>query len=270
MFKWIVHQSRTWMLVSLFTLFSLSFWVLFSQPAQAGKTMKSLVFDGSSSTVEVATIYETSYAAQKGVMKSLKVSSKLMKKAPGFKGFFMLQNQNGKEVITVSQWQDLASYQAYTPTPLAASEATSSVAAPPAPTRSLVFEVAGIQPSIPGTTPALRGKEAVVQVAQFTARQPEAQAQVLTQVKEMIPALLEKQPIPQSALLLKGLDNGEVALLTNWNCSALFEDVGKPATIEPNNDLIALADSEQQFYNVVTIIPAEVKKAKDKSDKLDD
>jgi hypothetical protein len=45
----------------------------------------------------------------------------------------------------------------------------------------------------------------------------------------------------------------------------MFEDVGKPKAIAVSSDSEAIADSEQNLYNVITIIPAEVKK--DKSDK---
>lgn len=262
---WIVDRSKILILASLLMLL----WMIFPQSAQAGKAMKALAFDGASGTVEVAAIYETSYAAQKGVMKSLKPSSKLMKKALGFKGTIILRSQDGKQVITLSQWQDLASYQAYTSVAVADSSTAASAPVPPAPTHTFTFEVAATQTSINGATPALRGKEAVVQVAQFTAKQPDSQSQLLAQVQEMIPALLQKQPIPQSVVLLKKLDSGDVALLTNWNCSALFEDVGKPAAIKPSNALIAIADIEQQLYNVVNIIPAELQKAGDQENKFD-
>lgn len=252
-------------------LLGLGLWALFSPPAQAGKAMKALAFDAGSGTVEIATIYETSYAAQKSVMKSLKVGSKAMKKAPGFKGSSMLQSQDGKQVIAFSQWQDLASYQAYTPALTAdSSKAVTSATSPasPTPARTLTFEVVTAQTAIAGATPALRGKEAVIQLAQFTPKDPEARSPLLTKVAAMIPALLQKQPIPQSVLLLKGVASDDVALLINWNCSALFEDVGQPTAIEPSSDLMALADNKQQLLNVVNIIPAEVKQ--DQVDKFED
>lgn len=227
----------------------------FSSPAKAGGN-KALEFDAASGTVEVAAIYETSFTTQKSVGKSLKVSSKLMKKAPGFKGFSMLQSQDGTQIIVFSQWQDLASYQAFDPNSTTTSISPST---PPAPTSSLIFEVVSVQTGIKGATPALRGKEAVVQFSQFTAKNPDERSQILTQIQEMIPHLIAKQPIPQSILLLKGVENQQIALLTNWNCSALFPDVGEPVAIEPSTDLVALANNEQHLYNVINIIPAEVK-----------
>ncbi|OKH30767.1 hypothetical protein NIES2119_30220 [[Phormidium ambiguum] IAM M-71] len=238
-------------------LLMLGFSLTFPSSAQAG-TGKALEFATASSSVEVATIYETSFTTQKSVGKSLKVGSKLMKKAPGFQGFSMWQSQDGTQLVVFSQWQDLASYQAYAPNLTAVSSKTTA-ATPPTPTSTLIFEVVSVQPGIKGATPALRGKEAVVQLTQFIAKNSEDRSQILTQVTNMIPELLEKQPIPQSVMLLKGVETEQVALLTNWNCSALFADVGEPVAIEPSSDLVALADNEHHLYNVVTIVPAEVK-----------
>ena len=43
----------------------------------------------------------------------------------------------------------------------------------------------------------------------------------------------------------------------------MFEDLGKPSEIPLNDDLTATSDVYQQFYDVATIIPAEVEKPKD-------
>lgn len=254
MFKQVINQSKILIITCWLTL---GIFLAFPSSAQAGNG-KALEFAAASGTVEVAAIYETSFTTQKSVGKSLKVSSKLMKKAPGFQGFSMWQSQDGTQLIVFSQWQDLASYQAFAPNLTAVSSKTTA-ATPPTPTSTLIFEVVSVQPGIKGATPALRGKEAVVQLTRFTAKNPEDRSQILTQVQDMIPNLLEKQPIPQSVMLLKGVETEQVALLTNWNCSALFADLGEPVAIEPSSDLVALADNEQHLYNVVTIVPAEVK-----------
>ncbi len=235
----------------------------FPSPTQAGKVMSSLKFDTSSGVVEVLTIYETSYSMQKSIMKSLKVNNKLIKKAAGFKGFSLLQSQDGKQVITISQWQDLASYQAYTPPSTIDPSKATEIALPPAPNKTLIFEVVSAQTAIAGATPALRGKEAVVRLTQLALKNPETRSQVLNQVEEIIPSILQNQPIPQSVILLKELDSGDLTLMTNWNCSAMFEDVGKPEAIALSNDLTELVDSKQSLYNATIIVPAEVKKDKE-------
>gem|GEM_PF-1676232 len=267
MLKLAIAYLRVFLRASLiFCLLGCPILLTFDSPVQAGKFMASLVFDTANDPVEVAAIYETSYSTQKAIMKSLKISNKLMKKATGFKGFSLLQSQDGKQIIVLSQWQDLPSYQAYVP-PLVADSSNSKnaegLAAPPAPSQTLVFTVANAQTAIAGATPALRGKEAVVRLTQLAPKNPEMRSQVLTSIEDMVPSILQNQPIPQSVLLLKSLDSDDLALMTNWNCSAMFEDVGKPEAIALSNDLTELVDNEQNIYNVTTIIPAEVKKNKE-------
>lgn len=256
MFKRFLSRTKSWALAGLLVL---SLWVMVAQPAKAGKVAKALTFDETGHSIEVLAVYETSYAAQKSLMKSLKLPIKQMKKAAGFQGGSMLQSQDGKQVIALSQWQDLASYQAYQPSP-PANDSASPAATPAAPTQTLVFEMVTAQPFIPGITPALRGKEAVVQLVQLTPKEAEMQLQLLAQVKAILPQLLEQQPIPQSSLLFKGVDHDAIAFMMNWNCSAMFEDVGQPGAIALPADLTDLADSTQQLYTVATIIPAEVEK----------
>ena len=266
MLKLAIAYLRVFLRASLiFCLLSCPILLTFDSPVQAGKFMASLVFDTASNPVEVAAIYETSYSMQKTLVKSLKVSNKLMKKATGFKGFSLLQSQDGKQIVALSQWQDLPSYQAYVP-PLAAdfskSKSAEGLAAPPAPSQTLIFEVVNAQTAIAGATPALRGKEAVVRLTQLAPKSPEMRSQVLTSMEEMVPSILQNQPIPQSVILLKSLDSDDLVLMTNWNCSAMFEDVGKPEAIALSSDLTELVDNKQNIYNVTSIIPAEVKKAK--------
>ena len=253
---------KTFVTLSLFCLILLTA----VSPAQAGKFMSSLVFEQTNDTVAVAAIYESSYTAQKTLVKSLKISNKLMKKALGFKGFALLQSQDGKKVIALSQWQDLDSYQAYVPSASGfKSKSSETASAPPEPTQTLIYAVDSAQTAIADAIPALRGKEAVVRWTHFTPKNisdPEMRSQVLAGATEILPSLLENQPIPQSVLLLKGLENDDLAIMTNWNCSAMFEDVGKPEAIAISDDLAALADSDSNIYDVITLMPAPVKKEK--------
>lgn len=230
----------------------------------AAKPIKSIPFNLSSGAANVATIYDTSLATQKAVVKSIKSSKALLKKAPGFEGLSVLKSEDGSKVIFLSQWQDLASFQTYNAQPTAdkssQSNGTTAVATPP---RVVVFEIAKVQ-AREGATPALRGKEAVVQLSEFRLKNPAEQSQVIAQVEKMMPGILQKQPAPQSTILLRSTDNTEVALLANWNCSADFEDIGQPATFEPPNaDLVALADNEQHRYDVVQLMAVKAKKPKD-------
>ncbi|MDX2097105.1 MAG: hypothetical protein SFW36_04960 [Leptolyngbyaceae cyanobacterium bins.59] len=253
---------------ALFCLPLLLACLIFPGNVYAAKKPKALIFD-QPGRMEVAVVYETAFATQKGTVKALKLVSKSMKKAMGFQGSATLKSQDGKQVIVLSQWQDAASYQTYATTAATTasktsipSETTPGMTTPPVPARTLVLQLEKAQPSIAGTIPALRGKEAVVHLSRWTAKSPEFQPEVLAQVEAMIPSLLATQPVPQSVLLLKAIETGEVALWRNWNCSALFEDVGVPTALIPDKALAALADSEQLLYDVVNLIPVEEKKVK--------
>ncbi|MDX2255452.1 MAG: hypothetical protein NW214_08050 [Pseudanabaenaceae cyanobacterium bins.39] len=245
-----------------------------AEEVQAGKFMVAMPFATTDELVEVS-VYESMPATQKTLMKSLKINNKLTKKAAGFKGLSILQSQDGKQVIMLSQWQDQASYDSYGSSQAKAKPQESEyenfknskpnskpMMAPPEPSQVMAFKVIEAQTSFTGATPALRGKEAVVRWLQLTPKDKVDPSQLQTDIKELIPSILENQPIPQSTVLLQNLDNNDLALITNWNCSAMFEDVGKPQAIALNDALAEAADSTQDLYNVITIIPAELKKTK--------
>lgn len=270
--------------VSRSKTFILSFVVLLSviigypNAAQADKVPSSFKFDASSSAVNVANIYETTLETQKGVIKSLK-SSKALKKAPGFNSLSILKSEDGSRVVTLAQWQDLASYQAYTTPPVddSTSKEEKDTAKSKkekdkkeiaiAPTKTLVLQIGKTQAAVEGATPAIRGKEAVVELSEFTLKSPGDQSTVLSSVEGMFPSILEKQPAPQSVVLLKSVDNAEIALMANWNCSTSFEDLGKPAAFEQPVDIASLADNDQRLYDVVKIISVLPPKADKKTEK---
>jgi heme-degrading monooxygenase HmoA len=249
---------------------------LTASPAQADKVIKSMVFAEESDRIEVLTLYETPAMTQKLIAKSLKITNKPMKKAMGFQGLATLQSQDGTQLASFSQWDDLESYQAYAESltttydkayskPQSSGYGGSSSYTPPEPTQTLVLKIIDAQTSVEGATPAIRGREPVVQLVQFTAKTPDAQPQILERLQALIPDLLQQQPIPQSILLLKNPEvGGDYSLLRIWNCSALFEDVGQPTEIALEEDLLALTESEQHLYDIFTILPAPPKKAKDK------
>lgn len=264
----------------------LSVLVGYPNAAQADKVPSSFKFDGSSNAVNVANFYDTTLETQKGVIKSLK-SSKSMKKAPGFNSLSILKSEDGSRVVTLAQWQDLASYQAYTTPPVEDTKSSKDDAEKEestksskskkekdkkdtvaiAPTKTLVLQIDKTQAVLEGATPAIRGKEAVVELNEFKLKSPDAQSTVLSSVEGMFPSILEKQPAPQSVVLLKSVDNAEIALMANWNCSASFEDLGKPAAFEQPVDIASLADNDQHLYDVVKIISAPPPKADKKKEK---
>ena len=89
------------------------------QVAQADKPVTAYAFDPASDSINVAAIYETTAATQKDVVSSLMKSSKsFFKKTPGFGSFSVLQSADGDRVLSLTQWQDAASYNAYLAQPV--------------------------------------------------------------------------------------------------------------------------------------------------------
>lgn len=252
--------------IALSIFLSLMILIGFPARAEAMKAMKAIAFDAGATAVNVATIYETTPTTQKSTMKSLKSTNKALKKAPGFTGSAMLQGDDGTRLIVLSQWQDLASYQAAIAPPPAESSKETKIekAAAIAPSRTVVFEISQAQTVREGLVPAVKGKQAVVEFSEFKLKAPEDQAKIIASAQKLIPATLSKQPAPQSVVLLNSTDSTDVALMANWNCTADFAEGEKPAVFDAlDAEVAALVDVDEHLYNVVGIMPAEVKKPKE-------
>lgn len=236
----------------------------FPARAEAMKALKAVVFDPGATAVNVAAIYETTPTTQKSTMKSLKSANKALKKAPGFAGSAMLQGDDGTRLIVLSQWQDLASYQAAIAIPPAQSSKETQEATAIASTRTVIFEISKAQTAREGLVPAVKGKQAVVEFSEFKLKAPEDQAKIIASAERLIPATLLKQPAPQSVVLLNSTDSTDVALMANWNCTADFAEGEKPTPFDAlDAEVAALVDVDEHLYNVVGIVPAEVKKPKE-------
>lgn len=184
-------------------LLSLMVLIGFPTHAEAAKVAKAIAFDPGVTAVNVATIYETSPTTQKATLKSLK--NKAMKKAAGFSSSALLQSEDGTRVISISQWKDLASYQAFIAPPVdtTASKETKKEKAPTAaPLRTVIFEVEKAQTAREGLKPAVKGKEAVVEFSEFKLKNAADKDKVVANAEKLIPATLLKQPAPQSVILL--------------------------------------------------------------------
>ncbi len=265
MFSWL---DRKWSGLALSILLSLCVLVGFPTSAKAAKVAKAIAFDPGAPAINVAVIYETTPTTQKTTLKSLK-KTKVFKKAPGFNSSALLQSDDGTRVISLSQWKDLESYQAFIAPPIEPTKATETKeqTTPIAPLRTVVFEIGKAQTAREGLIPAVKGKEAVVEFSEFKLKNAADQAKVVANAEKLIPATLLKQPAPQSVILFNSSDSTDVALLANWNCTADFAEGETPAEIDALDAEVAeLVDVEQHLYNVVSILPAEVKKPSQKSE----
>jgi heme-degrading monooxygenase HmoA len=257
------------------SLFVLSFILLIGvlmAAAMADKAVKSIVFDAANDGISIAAIYETTPETQKEIVSSvLKSSKSFFKKAPGFDSFSLLQSEDGTRVMTLTQWADAASYEASLAQPTEDSAAKSSKKgkdekATVAPTKTVVFQVdQTLAPA--GMMAAIRGKDALVEFVEVTANSVEDVPKLLTAAEEQLPSATQMYPAPRSAILFKGVDSSDMALLANWGYAEEFEDltlVPSLALLPDETDL--LAASEDHLYEVVKIISAKPEKSKAEKD----
>lgn len=265
MLKFFTQQVNS--LILSFVLFLI---VLLGLPsaADADKAPMSVVFDPASKLVNVAAIYETTPTTQKDVISSVMKSSKsFFKKAPGFSSFTVLKSEDGARVVTLTQWQDSESYQAFVAQPVEEPTKSSKKGkaekedkATVAPNRTVIFEIDKTQ--VPeGIIPAIRGQAALVQFSEITAKAPDDQSKLLTSAEEQLPDTAKMYPAPQSVVLLRGVDSSNVALLANWGYTASdFTDLSKAPTFKPlSEDMASLADNDQHLYEVVKVMAAKSK-----------
>jgi heme-degrading monooxygenase HmoA len=275
------HQRYRILVLALLLMLNLLFG--HSGIAQADKKpVQPLLFDPPE--INVATIYETSAETQKDAMASIAKSSKaLYKKHPGFDGFVVLKSKDGNRVIVLSQWKDLASYQAFTEQPVEdyktkyadaykskfesspyaayksksgsayASYKGQEAAATLEPTKTIIFEQETTEPS---NIVANIRKESLVQLSEYSIKDPESKSQIIDFVNKLVPTADDMYPSPRSVVLLRSNDNSEVALLASWSCSVDFEGLETtPTFAELSDALVAAADNEQHLYEVMKIIP---------------
>lgn len=240
------------------------------QVAQAEKTAAAYLFDPDSTSVNVAEIYETTATTQKDIVSTLIKSSKsFFKKAPGFGSFSVLQSADGERVLSLTQWQDTASYEAYLAQPAEDSKSSKSskkkeTTEPVAPTRTILFEIDDTLAAA-GMVPAIRGKDALVQFNEITAKSPEDLPELVAAAETLLPSIKQVFPSPRSAVLLKAVDGADMALLTNWGSAAEYGDLTTvPALDSLDPDLLSSAESDLHLYQVVkTIVAKPAKPDKD-------
>ena len=242
------------------------------QVAQADKPVTAYAFDPASDSINVAAIYETTAATQKDVVSSLMKSSKsFFKKTPGFGSFSVLQSADGDRVLSLTQWQDAASYDAYLTQPVEETKSSKkSKTAPIAPLRTVVFKIDDTLAAT-GMVPAIRGKDALVQFNEIIAKSPDDLDKLLASAETLLPNIKQVFPSPRSAVLLKAVEGADLALLTNWGSAAEYADLTSvPGLDALDAELLSLAESDQHLYQVVKTIaakPEKDKSAKDKSEK---
>lgn len=235
--------------------------------AEADKGNKSISFDPSTTAINVANIYETTSTTQEDIVSDVsKFSKSALKKAPGFSSFSVLKSEDGLRVLTLTQWQNPESYQAFVAQPPAESaklSKTDKAETAIAPTRTVTLTIDKIQ-APEGIIPALSGKKTLVQFDEMAAKATEDKTKLIDSMEKFLPSLTQIYPAPRSAVLFDSQDSANVALLANWGyTSNEFADLSKVPTINSLSDDVApLVSSDRHLYEVVKVIAAKPEKDK--------
>ncbi|NJL45205.1 MAG: hypothetical protein HC922_04510 [Leptolyngbyaceae cyanobacterium SM2_3_12] len=247
--------------------------------AVADKVIEPLIFDAASGRISVVSLYETTAATQKDTLKAVfKTSKSFYKTIPGFFNFAIFSSGDGTRLVELTQWQDLASYQAFK-TSLTTEGAEDykkyyekytqdKDGADPAVTEPFLTAAFEIDQAIapPGMISAIPGEAALVQISGFKVDTAEHQVDLLvaaTEVFETIPSLY---PAPRSAILLKGVDSPFVALLSTWGTVTEFSDLSQvpTLTITPGATVDDTGENwltqDNNLYQVVKVISAKPEK----------
>lgn len=252
--------------------------LLLSSPARADKVAEPMVFDAGIGAIAVVSLYKTDPATQADAVKSFyKLTKSFYKTIPGFYGLALFSSVDGSRVVELSQWMDTPSYEAfqasltngeddyskyyekYSGNKSSKGKANDNVGlGEPFLTASFAIDQA-VSP--PGMVSAISGGADLVQIAEFSADSPDQQADLIAAGQAAFGDLHQLYPAPRSAVLLKGLDTTDIALLANWGSVTDFSDldqVPQIALTSATPDLDFTVDSH--LYQTVKVITPKAEK----------
>ncbi len=278
-----------WLGQVLLCLFGL--WLLLPVfPAWADKVVEPLVFkdDGA---IAVVSLYETNPTTQAEAVKSFyKLTKSFYKTIPGFYGLAFFSSDDGARVVELSQWKDQASYEAFQ-TSLTSStgdkdytkyyeqytgakggkeksgkgkEEDAGLGEPLLTASFVVDQVV----SPPGMVAAIPASAALVQISEIATDTPVHQANLLAAAQTALANLPQLYPSPRTTVLLKGIDNNHIALLSNWGSVAEFSDLSQvpqialsvPVAEEDSGTSEFAFTTDNHLYQTIKVITPKAEK----------
>jgi heme-degrading monooxygenase HmoA len=212
--------------------------------AWADKPPTPFGFNKTDGAITAVSLYETTSATQKEAFKeAFKTSKSLYKAPPGFDSFAVLASSDGEQVVELTQWQDLTSYEAFQTSFTTTSEdyskyyekytQTNSDAANSQPFLTGIFAIEHVT-APPGMVMAISGENALVQMSLFSATDMDTQQLVVAAVKRTFADLPQLYPAPRSAALLTGIDTPNVLLIATWGSVTEFADPSQVPELSVN------------------------------------
>lgn len=157
----------------------------------------------------------------------------------------ILKGQDGTEVVALTQWQDLSSFEAYS------QEHLNDVLETPKP-QTFVFEVQKAETR--GATPTF-SESGTIMFSQFKMKQPEKQSELAGIIEQMMPSAFATVPGLQWAAMSPSTNKSTIAMIAQWNSREDFESLGKNAGFDQQtNYWQTYADNEHDLFDVVKII----------------
>ncbi len=217
--------------------------ILMPETAQADT---SVVLDTANDLVKVATVYKTQPNTQTEVLsKVLEFEESTLPQTPGFVNSSILKGQEGTEVVVLSQWQDLSSFEAYS------QEYSKDLPDSDRP-QTFIFEVQKAETR--GLKPAIAESGAIM-FSQFKMKDSEKQSELAGIIEQVMPTAFATVPGLQWAAMSPSTDKSTIAMIAQWNSRKDFESLGQNAGFdEETNYWQTYADNEHDIFDVVKII----------------
>jgi hypothetical protein len=167
---------------------------------------------------------------------------------PAAKGFInaaILNGQDESEIIALSQWQDLPSFQTYIKQQSPSSSDRNA-------TQTFACQVQHTE----GKAKNISFNERdTIMFSQFKMKPAKVQSELAAIVSQEMPGVLQMIPGLQWAAMCPSTDKSTIALLARWNSRGDFKSLGqKPGFEKKSNYWEAYANNEHGLYDVVKVI----------------
>ena len=227
------------------TIFGLTIGLLVLIP-KAAQAATSVALDTTNDFVKVATVYKTQPNNQTEVLSQvLEFEESTLPHTPGFINSSILKGQEGTEVVTLTQWQDLPSFKAY-------AQEYSNEQLDTAKPQTFVFEVQKAETR--GLKPAIAESGAIM-FSQFKMKDPQKQSELASIIEQVMPTAFATVPGLQWAAMSPSTDQSTIAMIAQWNSRQDFESLGQNAGFDQEtNYWDSYADNEHDIFDVLKII----------------
>ena len=207
---------------------------------------ESVALDTANDLVKVATVYQTKPENQNKVLSEvLEFEESTLPQTLGLVNSSILKGQDGTEVVVITQWQDLPSFETYEREHIGDAPNTE-------PPQTFVFEVRKSETR--GSQPAI-AESGNIMFSQFKMKDSEKQAELAGIIEQMMPTAFNTVPGLQWTAMSPSTDKSTIAMIARWNSREDFESLSKNSGFDKEtNYWQTYADNEHDLFDVVKII----------------